>query len=327
MLKKLAVAALGVLVFGAVLPVNQVKALEPCSAPPSPDPGPRPDPGERPAPPTGLRILRGPAAELEPAFSMAAAGSAYDYFESLRSRPDCFVAYSMRSQTVIDSMETGAVSERRKPVVYDAGMDAARFSFFAPVSTDSQQKSVSIPISSGSLLITWDFRFDRFFAWSDGYLKIHKAWRLDPGPWMAFKTDYQRAAHVEGLAEFFMSLPSPRFLGPGTTREQREVLYPRLAEFFIQPDTWTRAWIFVQDIDRPVCYISVWIADQERDPIQLYDRLAMLPPEGGFGKFRLEYDTSGEMAENPDEMHSWDRNVVVLRNVPPSDIAGLLRRP
>jgi hypothetical protein len=289
-------------------------------------------------------------------------GGSHAYFEALIGRPDCVRAYSLRDQAQLDSIQTGAnplrkqagansgkkrrtagptngqtdppVQQqstiplvRKQPITYDATMDAARVTINAPVTSDSQQKFIPVQVSGGSLLLTWDFRFDQNFAWHKGYVKVHKAWRLDPGPWLAFKTDYQRAAQVRGLAEFFMSLPTPRFLAPGTTRESREILHPRLTEFYIEADTWTRAWLFVEDLDRPVCYVSVWIGDERRDPVQLYNRLAMVPPPGGVDRFRIEFDTSGDRAQNPNEMHSWNRNVVVLHNVPAAAVRGLLRKP
>jgi hypothetical protein len=60
--------------------------------------------------------------------------------------------------------------------------------------------------------------------------------------------------------------------------------------------------------------------------VQLQNRNAVLTPEGGIHKFWFEYDTSGESAANP-EMRSWNRNFVVLRNVTPAQVLGVLQRP
>jgi hypothetical protein len=53
----------------------------------------------------------------------------------------------------------------------------------------------------------------------------------------------------------------------------------------------------------------------------------MVPPAGGINLFRLEYDTSADQAKNRETAHSWNRNVVVLENVPASVVPGLLKRP
>jgi hypothetical protein len=252
----------------------------------------------------------------------------HTYFERLASRLDCHVAFGLRSQAQLDSIETGATSDRKKPVVYDPVMDAAQFSIYAPVSSDSQQKILPVGIDNGSMLLTWDFRFDRYFSWvREGYLGTHKTFRFDPGPWITFKTDYKYAAHRGQLAELFVSINSASWLGPGTTRGEREILFPRLTQFFVQPDTWTRVWVFVENIDQPVAKVSIWAADERRDPVQLYDRIAMIPPMGGLNYFRMEYDTSAGPTDNPDEMHSWNRNWLILRNVPASEVPSLLARP
>jgi hypothetical protein len=248
------------------------------------------------------------------------------YFESLVARPDSVVSYAMRSQAELDALPTGAISENKLPVTYDPVIDATLVRIFAPVSTDSQQKIFSLPVGPGSMLLTWDFRFDARFAWvTQGNMTRHKTWRLDPGPWLALKTDYIAAAHEGHFAELFMTSPNGQWLGPGTTRGDREIVYPRLAPFYIEPDTWTRVWLFVRDLEKPVRYVSLWAADECRAPVQLYDELALTPPPQDSGAFRLEYDTSADQATNPEEAHSWNRNLVVLHDVPLAAVKALVQ--
>ncbi len=56
-------------------------------------------------------------------------------------------------------------------------------------------------------------------------------------------------------------------------------------------------------------------------------RLRLIPNPNGLGNFQIEYRHFGRYANNPKEMHSWNRNVVILHNVPRADVAGLLKKP
>jgi hypothetical protein len=262
-------------------------------------------------------------------------GSRHAYFDRLVGRPDCAAAYSLRSQAEIDRLDTvNKNSLKKRAIVYDPTQDAAKLTIHAPTSTDIKGKLLPLDISSGSMVLTWDFRFDEQFRWrQNGYMIRHKTWRLLPGPWLAIRTDYKHAARQGKFGELLFSMPAKRFLGPGTRRGAPgwfgEMLQPQRATFYFEPDTWVRVWIFVQGLDDDVCYFSAWAGDERRDPIQLYDRIALIPNRkaNGFKHFQIEYDTSGDTAENPREMHSWNRNVVVLEGVPADAIGELLERP
>lgn len=303
-----------------------------------------------PSPPSGLRIIRGDAepqalffdeppeqgpfvAEVAPA-AAANENTPYPYFDGLSLRPDCLVAYHMRSQSQLDAIQTRAKSEKKQPVTYDPSLDAALFSIFAPVTTDSQQKVLPVRATGSTVLLTWDFRFDQYFRWNEaGNIATHKTWRFDDsagGPWLALKTDYQRATNQKaGLAEFYMSVPSNKYIPPGTVRGGREIPEPRVGEFFIQANTWTRAWWMVEDLGQAIVKVSLWVADETRGPVQLYNRVGIYAPAAGFDKalFRMEYDTSMDTATNPTEMHTWNRNYVVLSNISQAAVQGILQRP
>jgi hypothetical protein len=284
---------------------------------------------QAPPTPTRLRVVDQP-----PPPPPLAQGHAY--FEALRARPDLRYAYAMRSQEELDAMRTGGdtAGTKRLPVTYDPVMDAALFRFIASNSSDSQQKILPITVGPGSLFLTWDFRFNDAFAYREGHLGTHKAWRIDHGDeaWISMKTDYQSAAATarrprRGLAEFYVSSQSRDWLGAGTFREG-ELLQPRKAEFFIEADTWTRVFFLLERIGQPESAVSVWIADETRDPVQLYDKLAYKTLPDGPNNFRHEFDSSRTAANpalNPGEMRHHARNFVVLHNV--QGVQALLRRP
>jgi hypothetical protein len=287
---------------------------------------------QAPPTPSRLRVVDQPAPPPPPPLA-----GAHAHYDALVARPEMRYAYSMRSQAELDAMRTGGdtAGTKRLPVTYDPVMDAALFRFIASNSSDSQQKILPITVGPGSMFLTWDFRFNEAFAYKgDGYLGTHKAWRMDhvDAAWISMKVDYQSAAATarrprRGLAEFYMSSQSRDWLGQGTSRDG-ELLLPRKAEFFIQADTWTRVFFLLEKIGEPESAISVWIADETRDAVQLYDRLAYKTLPDGPNNFRHEFDSSRTAANpalNPGEMRHHARNFVVLHNV--RDVQSLLRRP
>lgn len=81
-------------------------------------------------------------------------------------------------------------------------------------------------------------------------------------------------------------------------------------------------------------YVSMWMADEQTDAVQLYDRVPMHLPvnhatparRGEMGRFWLEYNTSTSSLTRPDErdLVSYVRNFVVLRT---GSVDGMLQRP
>jgi hypothetical protein len=301
----------------------------------------------RPKAPTNLRIIpgdddvSGPFADFDWSGEFAAAVAAHPYFDTLSARSDCLVAYHLRSDAQIDAIETvkSGISEKgemRFPVSYDAANDAALFRIDPRVgSTDSEGKRVATAATSGSWLLTWDLRFDNGHAYtSSSHLGRHKTymvgWRgatSGDNRWLGLKTEYINAAQAgQGVAEIYTYMVGTTYHGPGTTLGPQSSIQPRTGSFFINANTWTRVWIFVEDIGQALSYVSVWVADTSRGPVQLHNRNAVITPEGGINKFWFEYDTSGEDAANG-EMRSWNRNLVVLKNVTAAQVAGLLQRP
>src|SRR5687767_13177005 len=172
MMKKLMAAALGALACTPFLLEDPVRAAGlPCESELI---------AARPSPPTNLRILGpgkavsasdpGRPAARPASATVASSGGVHSYYEELARQSDCRAAYSMRSQAQLDAIDTGGIGGKKKPVLYDSVVDAARFTIFAPDTTDTQQKHLPVRIDAGSMLLTWDFRFDRNFAWEEpGY--------------------------------------------------------------------------------------------------------------------------------------------------------------
>ena len=313
--------------------------------------GPSSDASARPSPDSGddgsVTPGRdsGPRTPATPA-DCEAESSGHPYFASLIARPEVAYCFSLRSQANIDGIDTGAESDRRMPVVYDAEVDAALFSIDpsgaspSSGSTDTQQKHPYIPTNHTSMLITWDLRVGESMRWVEsepyGHLGQHKAFRIDgPGAaaWLTAKLNYPAGTRTgEGVAQLFMTCPSPRWHVPEQSWEgPSETLMPKLADFYVQPDTWTRYWWFIEGTmgggeGGEVVYVSSWAADETRDPVHLYDRVPVYSPSDGIDVFRLEYDSSQDQADN-DYGENWNRNFVVLHGLSLEDVRGLLERP
>jgi hypothetical protein len=302
-------------------------------------------------PPTNLRLVddRGlsisreqdtaSARDEQDTFSTRQVSGANAYFDSLVSRADCYAAYDLRSQAQLDSLPTANKhSPKKKAIEYDRGQDAAKITIHAPTSTDIKGKLLPLHISTGTMLITWDFKFDEGFRWRQEHNMIrHKTWRLEAagGPggvnWLQLRTDYRHAASVGKFVEAFVVLQGDRYLAPGTKvgapAWHGEQLQPQRAQFFMNPDVWTRWYLFVDGIDQKPCHFSAWMADENRDPVQLHDRIPLYCPQEEFTRFRIEYDTSADQGSNPNEAHAWERNYVVLHNIRAADVTALLKRP
>lgn len=256
----------------------------------------------------------------------------HDYYDRLRALPSCLFANAMRSEADLDALPTTATIGPRLPIVYDPEVDAALFVMHPAIKTDTQQKTAQFsPVGAKTLLLTWDFRFNDGFAWRVlGDLFRHKTWRIDPGPWVALKTDYKETAHNPrrpdgAIAELWVNVPGLRFIAPGSSRDGERLL-PRVGQFFLQADTWCRIWVLIEQADEPMAQLSVWAADVRTPPVQLHDRNPLFTPPAGVSKLLFEYDASKEQATNP-EMRSWNRNLVVLKGFPLADALGLLERP
>ena len=317
-------------------------------------PTPTPTTPTAPKPPTNLRVIVSGGGEESsesihesgPYVSESEAASpvvdTHPYFASLISRSDCHAAYHMRSQEQLDRLETlksgtSALGEERYPVTYDSVMDAALFRIDPRVgSTDGEHKRVNLGVTSGSMLLTWDLRFDEGHRYkNDGDLIRHKLYMLGwfgtggsgDNRYLGLHTDYKNATDDgQGIAKLRPYMIGDTWLGPGTTLGSQGRVMPMANEFYIAANTWTRVWIYVEDMGKATSFVSIWAADTGRDPIQLQNRNAIVVPPSGLTKFWFEYDTSAEDATNV-EMRSWNRNVVVLKDVTMSTVTSLLKRP
>jgi hypothetical protein len=325
-------------------------ASEPCA------PNLTPPTEPTPAAPGNLRILRGGGTEaelLEPEFeegsgpfvpeasTATAVSGSHAYFDALINRADCLTSFHFRTQANVDLVPSRAESDAKIPIVYDSTHDAAKFeidpsgSLPHSGSTGTPQKRLPIPVNGSSMLLTWDLKIAESMRYkSTDYLSQHKSHRIDDptaAPWLGMKQNYAKGTNQgKGIAEFFFT-SSTKWHGPGTSAGNSETIQPTAGEFFIQPNTWTRVWVFLDgNIGNPAgtpVQMSVWLADENRGPVQLYNKVSMItPPADGLGIFRYEFDSSTKEASNGPGQQ-WQRNFVVLRGVTHAQVLSLLQKP
>ena len=110
--------------------------------------------------------------------------------------------------------------------------------------------------------------------------------------------------------------------GPNVTKATP--LAPQVGSFAIRPETWTRYWVLIDQRANDFDLVSVWVADENHDPVQIIDGLQFTVRES-VGSFWFEYNTSDKLKTGLPERVGYVRNVAILRNA--KDVASLLQRP
>ena len=214
--------------------------------------------------------------------------------------------------------------------------------------TNTIPNNVELPLGTSdghTYLFTWDA------YWTDSYLSSgltnHKTFNfLSGGVWLEPGARY--ATSVPGfragtdVAELNVrsyqnpngpaswSLSNGNVLGPGTSGNQP--LNPRVGNFIIKPNTWTRYWVQIQQRANDYDYLDFWMADESTNPVQIYKNIPLsvrttskIP--NSIESFVLEFNTSTAAYVRGDmrDLVNYVRNFVALRDA--GDPSGLLVRP
>lgn len=279
--------------------------------------------------------------------SLGAAGPEADphaYFKALVARPDHIVSYSLRDPRQLAQRKDGgfthsnsrdiAVSYDPKSDRYPRKQDAAKV--VIPADGNSLRNQVRLPFDhrKQGFLVTWDAWLSDGFAYEKAGIRNYKAFQLESGGriWTEIRSRFQRATRFRGA----VALVDVRPYGPSAERKGSKVdgtnygggsLGGLRANFPVAPNTWTRYW--VQLTPRPDGEwwdFSLWVADENRDAVLLYDREGVKPNGTGWDRFWIEYNTStSKVKADRGELVSYVRNVVVLAAV--NDPDRLLERP
>lgn len=207
--------------------------------------------------------------------------------------------------------------------------------------TNNLQNQVWLPMGTedgNSYLTTWDAWYGREVRRTNTGLTNWKTFQFRKGaskPSLAFEV---RTRFDGGSDPWKLSLdPNTDIgavdmrtylgtIGPEVTRQ--EPISPMTGTFRVRAETWTRYWMLLDQRVGDWDLVSLWVADEHTEPVQVLDRVPVevgtTPPT--IHSFQLEFNTStDEVAPNRGPLVIYVRNVVMLRNV--ANPANLLKRP
>ena len=297
-----------------------------------------------------LRVGHVPLTSATAVVSVARSGGAHAFFDTWAADPRTISAHSLRSQDDINSVVRGSRLPAAPAWTYDAAMDAARGTVTQAYPSDAAIRPhlAFYNMANGIGTMTW--------VW-DAY--IPASWSDDPVPFVAPDTRKRRPGaklpekafqvrhaddqiHLETrLHSLKNQLPNIAAVdwrkygagGPGTFLARNpygnfsDTVQPLLARYLVQADTWTRFILHRSQEADGYDYWSLWVVDEHRPAVQLYDRIAMVA-EPKLHYFEFEFDSS--QMRSPDLPPEWlfGRNqltIAGLTNVAPLLVAPMAR--
>jgi hypothetical protein len=349
-------------VFSAYEPVArdvlaaQGLACEATPAPPPPDPT-VPQPLHAPSPgstagalpaPKNLRIVQAGDARTR---ATAFVPESHAYFVRLASRSDCLRAYSLRQAWQLATRANGgysAVNSRSPAVSYDPQndsdprrQDAAKIVIHPSGNNLTNQVRLPIPPHApASLFVVWDVWFGDEWLYKVHGISDQKTWQF-ASPFDRIHTEVRmRYSMAANRAPGNVAIIDGRYYpdggsGVGPNITAYNTLAPRVGTFAVRPETWTRLFAYFKTPASGEMWwqYSLWAADPQTDPVQIYERLQIRPGRGSetgsWESFWLEYNTSvgvaGSNRPNRPPLVAYARNVVMLQGV--TDVTPLLQRP
>jgi hypothetical protein len=317
---------------------------------------PPPTTSTPPAPPTNLRIIGGGGLDDLESDDTTAHGpfvdetepvvvaTAHDYYLMLAARADCIRAYSLRDPAQLDHPNNGgyAHSNSRPLVVsYDPNNDPdPRRQDGAKIvidpSSNSLTNQVRLPIPTHapqSLFVAWEVWFGKEWLFGIGGIPDYKTFQFGSPMHdihMEVRNRFQLSPNTAGLIDGRLYPELGYSQGPNVTFA--DTLKPRVADFHVKPETWTRYFAeFKAPAAGSIWYeYSLWVADATTGPVLIYDHLQVRPsPQSttaSWEGFWLEFNTS-TLAVKPGRpsLVAYARNVVMLKGV--SNVGSLLVRP
>lgn len=293
----------------------------------------------------GVLALAVSASPPEATQAAAAKGSEqHAYFDQLVARPDHVVSYSLRDPRQLAHRKDGgfAASNSRDLVVtyapstdsYPRRQDAAKV--VIPADGNNLRNQIRLPLNHGTqaFVVTWDAWWGEEFGYRTAGIEDYKAFQLESGEriWTEIRARFRRAMRFpgalaltdvrpyKGSAEHRGSVVNGTKYGSGS-------LGGLLTNFPIAPNTWTRYWVqLVPTGDNGWWEFSLWLADERRKPVALYEKARIKPNGSGWDRLWLEYNTStSQLKPGRGELVSYVRNVVVLRLA--GDVRPILQSP
>jgi len=205
-----------------------------------------------------------------------------------------------------------------------------------PADGNNLRNQVRLPLlhQGRGFVVTWDAWWDENFAFERSGVEDYKAFQLESGDriWTEIRMRLRRGANFSGSVGLIDVRPyngSSKRRGSkvGGANYGNGSLGGLRANFPVAPNTWTRYWVrLAPQAEGGWWDFSLWVADEKRQPVLLYDQEAVRPNGAGWDRLWLEFNTSASgVKEGRGELVSYVRNVVVLRDT--RDVESLLERP
>ena len=178
-------------------------------------------------------------------------------------------------------------------------------------------------------IFTWDTWWGREFDFENTGIGNYKTFQFGaPLYWFQIQTYFRDApgpdiGAVGGVALLGANKSQSEAFGPNVI--DGYPLKPQVGNFIIRPETWTRYWVMVEQNAGGWDPTTMWVADENRDAVKIFDRLQLNVP-GSIGVFWLEFNTSANpLTPGRGTLVAYVRNWVALRDA--RDTSGLLHRP
>lgn len=278
----------------------------------------------------------------------------HGYFDALVGRTDHWRSYSLRDDAMLRPGNQGGYTHSNDPtriprVTYDPTndpdprrQDAAKV--VVPEGSNNLRNQVRLPIDTGTdgFLLTWDVWFGAEWDNERTAIDSQKTWQLQSGGgiWTEIRNRYRQASNNVHDALAFVDMrrygsssetSGNRIAdGYGDVNYGSDSIGGQLVNFPLYAETWTRYWVRItpRGGESPWWDLSLWVADEDRAPVQLHRNSGIRPAnEKGWEMFWLEFNTSdGPAVVGRGDLVAYVRNVVLLRN-PPADMTALLVPP
>jgi hypothetical protein len=201
------------------------------------------------------------------------------------------------------------------------------------LSTNSIANQMWLPVGTQdghTYLATWDAWYGSELRRDVSGLKNWKTFQFDArkkaggsaGIWFEVRTRFDLAPTPDDVAMVDARGYSIPF-GPNVTRDQP--LTPQAGTFVVKPETWVRYWVLIEQHSDSWDLMSLWVADETHDPVQIINRL-QFENYGLIDKFRFEFNTSTyAMTVNRGDLVAYVKNWVMLQD--PKDPTSVMQRP
>lgn len=194
------------------------------------------------------------------------------------------------------------------------------------LSTNSLPNQVRVPMGTRAghtYLVTWDAWWGAEFSFDRTNVPTHKTFQFaSRGIWWEMQTRYALGRGGAGIGEVSTRTYSG-VRGPEVTSADP---MPQVGTFMIQPERWTRYWALIDQTASDYDRVSLWVADEQVDPVKIIDRMPLKAVNGIIDEFFLEYNTSTpNLKAGRGPLTAYVRNIVMLQDV--GNATSLMVRP